>query len=288
MLRGESASHSFTMVRPKRYRNFLLQTADLHSIEIPSKAKTFDGYEKNGERYYHIRMEHGYSIEAMKRLARCINVIGIHPSQLLEYTRLRDVKDPEQNKCDKPLDLSQHKKIVQYQCNTCEKWFKWRDSLQRHIATIHSSRVYHCPECIFHANRKDIVRIHMRRKHNPEKLIEDKSNYPLVCKMCGERYRAKSGLQYHIRSKHRGITYKCPTCIKQYTTNTKLQEHIDKGHEKWAYEKRLLEGKKQLDFLVKEQVPVDVMQKEDMENINLYRRFTYQKMDIWGDKNVPL
>ena len=82
--------------------------------------------------------------------------------------------------------------------------------------------------------------------------------------------------------------YKCPTCIKQYTQKDGLKKHLEKGHEKWGYEKRLLDGKKQLDFLVKEQVPVDVMPKEDMDNINMYRRFSYQMMDIWSDKNVPL
>ena len=59
-----------------------------------------------------------------------------------------------------------------------------------------------------------------------------------------------------------------------------LKKHLEKGHAKWGYEKRLLEGKKQLDFMVKEQVPVDVMPKEDMANINLYRCYTDQKMNM--------
>ena len=164
------------MVRPKRYRNFLIQAAD--SLERPRKARTFDGYEKDGERYYYIRMEH--SIEAMKKLIWCTNVRGVHPSELLEYTRLRDTpKDPEKNN---PLDLSQHK----YQCNTCERWFKWREGLRRHIATIHSSRVYHCPECIFHANRKEVVRVHMHRKHmkpfarSVENVIAQSLHYNII------------------------------------------------------------------------------------------------------------
>ena len=173
-------------------------------------------------------------------------------------------------------------------CDICELCYSTQDHLKRHKNTVHSSKRYQCPECIYKAYTKGNVRMHMARKHNPEKPVKDKSNYPFVCEMCGERYLSYNGLSNHTRTKHRGITYKCPTCIKQYTTKDGLIYHLYHGHEKWGYEKRLLDGKKQLDFLVKEQVPVDVMPIEDMENINLYRRFTYLKMDIWSDKNVPL
>ena len=74
----------------KRYRNFLVQTADPSSVELARKARIFVEYEKDGERYYHIGMHGGHSVEAMKRLSKCDIVIGISPSELSEYTRLRD------------------------------------------------------------------------------------------------------------------------------------------------------------------------------------------------------
>ena len=78
------------MTRPKRYRNFLLQTVDPLGIEIAKKARVFIEYEKDGERYYHLGLYQAYSIEAMKKLTKCDIVTDIVPSELSEYTYIRD------------------------------------------------------------------------------------------------------------------------------------------------------------------------------------------------------
>ena len=63
------------------------------------------------------------------------------------------------------------------------------------------------------------------------------------------------------------------------------EPQIDKSVQ---YEKRLLDGKKCLDFMVKENIPLDVISDEDIRNIFLYKRYVHQKIDTFKDSNVPM
>jgi len=130
------------------------------------------------------------------------------------------------------------------------------------------------------------MRRHITDVHGKEKV--DKSYYQLECEECGERYKTRMGLCYHIESKHTSDVHYCALCIKRYQTRQGLQRHMETDHDKLEYEQRLLKGKKLLDFMVEECVPADIMPREDMELINLYRSYIYQKVDTWMDNFVPL
>ena len=84
--------------------------------------------------------------------------------------------------------------------------------------------------------------------------------------------------------------FQCPLCIKRFKWKNSLSKHLNETHQNspLAYEKRLAEGKKLLDFMVEECVPVAVMPYEDMKLVNLYRQFTYQQIDTWTDSYVPM
>ena len=171
-------------------------------------------------------------------------------------------------------------------CEVCEKQFSTRGNLKRHMNTVHSSRRYSCSQCIKSFNRKDYLKVHNSLVHEKEKV--DKTSYPVVCKKCGKRYKSKRALSYHIDSHHNPEVHYCTLCIKRFSTKLELKRHMERNHDNFEYEERLLKGKKLLEFLVEECVPVDIMPKEDMKLINLYRRYIYQKVYTWLGDLVPL
>jgi len=63
---------------------------------------------------------------------------------------------------------------------------------------------------------------------------------------------------------------------------------MKRNHENFEYEEKLLKGKRLLEFIVEECVPMDVMPEEDVKLINMYRKYIYQKVNTWLDDLVPL
>lgn len=176
---------------------------------------------------------------------------------------------------------------MEYICGICEKKFDYSYSLVRHLNTIHSSKTYQCPHCIFACNRKDNLVYHIKRIHGKDEI--DTTEYSYGCDVCGQLFKTSSALKHHQDSRHSGNVHRCHVCIRSFSTKKGLTKHLKKtNHDNLNYEKRLLEGKKLLEFMVEELVPVDVMPSEDMELIHLYRRYTYQKVDTFSDVNVPL
>ena len=110
------------------------------------------------------------------------------------------------------------------------------------------------------------------------------------CAACGHRTKTMVGIKSHIQRKHKGILYDCDVCIKRFSQASSLKTHkkLHQDKTKFTYERHLLEGKKLLDFMVDNCVPVAVMPKEDMDLINLYRRYVYQESGTFEDENVPL
>lgn len=171
-------------------------------------------------------------------------------------------------------------------CSVCDKLFSTKGNLTRHMNTVHSTKRYSCHMCIKSFNREDYVKIHKLLVHGKEKT--DTSSYPLECRDCGKRYKSRGGLSYHIDSQHNEDVHHCCLCIRRFSTRGVLKVHMKRNHENFEYEQRLLKGKRLLEFMVEEQVPVDVMPEEDMKLINLYRKYIYQKVYTWLDDLVPL
>lgn len=96
-------SHSLKMERPKRYRNFILESKNQLSHFITDKERVVVQHERDGNVYYHIGMYAGYSTESIKKLAKCTNVSGVTPLELLEYTHVKNLEFGE-SKVKKELE----------------------------------------------------------------------------------------------------------------------------------------------------------------------------------------
>ena len=55
-----------------------------------------------------------------------------------------------------------------------------------------------------------------------------------MCTKCELVFHGKRKLQYHTRTRHRGIRFVCPQCSCTFVTNSGLHEHIRHIHQKQA------------------------------------------------------
>lgn len=168
-------------------------------------------------------------------------------------------------------------------CDTCDKRFSTVGNLMRHLRSVHSSKAYQCSTCIKISNRKDILRAHERRMHEKE---VDRSTYRYGCDMCGQRCKSSQTLYYHRKVQHSGKVFECHLCIKMFTTKKALRVHLANSHDKLTYEKKLLKGKRLLKLMVDNNVPLDIVPKEDTALINMYQEYTQQKVDKFADCNI--
>lgn len=90
-----------------------------------------------------------------------------------------------------------HKKLLQYQCDLCSKFFLWKTSIRTHM------------------------KLH---------LATGETLYQCHYENCPKFYNAMKNLTAHIRSKHEGKKFTCPVCKLKMSTKQKLDLHI-KGHE---------------------------------------------------------
>ncbi|XP_008549795.1 zinc finger protein 208 [Microplitis demolitor] len=136
-------------------------------------------------------------------------------------------------------------------CRACERIFKDRASLQKHIENHHSSYTCHlCNETITsklgimthnrvnHMNHPDLTCDHanckklFRTKEDLEVHRKDhKYHSPNVCDFCGDTVENKLKLKMHILSLHRNeIGVSCGVCLIPMKDPQELKNHVESVH----------------------------------------------------------
>ncbi|CAG5081594.1 Similar to ZNF721: Zinc finger protein 721 (Homo sapiens) [Cotesia congregata] len=136
-------------------------------------------------------------------------------------------------------------------CRACERIFKDRASLQKHIENHHSSYTCHlCNETITsklgimthnrvnHMNHPDLTCDHasckklFRTKEDLEAHRKDhKYHSPNVCDFCGDTVENKLKLKMHILSLHRNeIGVSCGVCLIPMKDPQELKNHVESVH----------------------------------------------------------
>ena len=119
----------------------------------------------------------------------------------------------------------------------CEKVFKTKSTLKRHINTIHKNGdVYSCNNYYVEndekSNKKKCDRIHNRKdscKNHVHNVHEGIKKYN--CGICNKNFSEKFHLNRHIINMHEVKKAKCEFCRKSFFDSYILKRHIDSVHE---------------------------------------------------------
>jgi DNA-directed RNA polymerase subunit RPC12/RpoP len=154
--------------------------------------------------------------------------------------------------------LNTHTAEKLYQCDECEYFSFWSDSLRRHIAYKHSSELqfkcfdcdkgyksktaldahivfqhrddkpFHCPKCDYKGKLQHSLTRHTRRAH------EGNANKKNICSYEGCEYRSvtRSDLKRHVEAIHeKKKNFKCPHCSKEFYAMNTFTYHIEHVHQ---------------------------------------------------------
>ncbi|CAL8130985.1 unnamed protein product [Orchesella dallaii] len=121
-----------------------------------------------------------------------------------------------------------HLKMKNHWCVFCEKQFRTKQHLDRHILGHVGENHYWCNMCDFELSRKVQLKLH-RKQHNVEKPYKK-----YRCEICTKsfiyNYQLTEHLQIHNPSRPR--PYFCAICQKDFTTAYHLERHVQDIHEK--------------------------------------------------------
>ncbi|XP_028176912.1 zinc finger protein 883-like [Ostrinia furnacalis] len=125
--------------------------------------------------------------------------------------------------------LSVHELSNKFPCNLCDKVFRWKNSLKRHLEK-HQDKVQtdvaRCTTCGIGFSSLSSYQRHL--KNSLKHVTHDQLKF--ICDHCSRRFADKTKLRDHIEEKHLQKTYSCHICLKYCIvisqTKMQLDSHI--------------------------------------------------------------
>jgi len=118
------------------------------------------------------------------------------------------------------LLTKKHDRKTFHPCSQCDREFKRKASLTRHLKGAHAEdRPYACRDCDRRFTDRDDLKVHLH-SHSGAK------RYP--CSKCSRSFSLKSSLKTHLSKKHkskRKHSFYCNVCKKRYCDEQSLQRH---------------------------------------------------------------
>ncbi|XP_039284607.1 zinc finger protein 2-like [Nilaparvata lugens] len=135
---------------------------------------------------------------------------------------------PDKPKQAKPVDRRHQflPEMEKFQCNSCGRSYKWRQSLERHLKhECGKDPVYSCLQCKFQAKHKTSLQRHFESFH-----AACLSTQP-QCNFCGRSYKWRQSLERHLKHEcGKDPVYSCSQCKFQAKHKTSLQRHFLSFH----------------------------------------------------------
>ena len=108
-----------------------------------------------------------------------------------------------------------------YICKVCGNEFTLQTNLNHHMQQVHEKVKYDCLFCDYKASTKAARDIHVDSIHK---------GILLKCSECDYKASFPSNLTRHLKSKHKGIKYECTICHKELSSSSHLKRHVDQVH----------------------------------------------------------
>ncbi len=119
-------------------------------------------------------------------------------------------------------DLSRHLLIHSdsrpFECSRCGKCFRQKMALKRHMLTHNSVRAFSCETCQKSFTQKAHLKAHISVAHSQDK--------PHKCLTCGRSFSLKTYLTLHMSTHTGEKDYVCPICHKAFSQRNNLTVHI--------------------------------------------------------------
>ena len=102
-------------------------------------------------------------------------------------------------------------------CNICEKAFSRKDHCQQHMLTHNSVKQHMCNLCDKAFSSKRTLALHIKY-HNKE--------YSCSCSICGKGFVRKDSLRVHMKHHNKEYSYFCDICSKGFVRPETLRRHM--------------------------------------------------------------
>ena len=87
-----------------------------------------------------------------------------------------------------------------FACYICDKVYKDKNSVIRHIERNHADTTYDCDVCHKQFSRKDTLKLHMEHTHNNQRR-----QVRIICEVCRQEFPGKQELKEHRLQYHKNV-----------------------------------------------------------------------------------
>ena len=141
---------------------------------------------------------------------------------------------------------TKNKHKLHYVCTQCNKVFRQRIDLHKHIELVHKPLIKEpiqlttrkhlkCFKCDHTDSSEEELTKHFESKHSemlqkkmPKNVRQTKQ---VKCPLCSYQNRSEENVITHVEDQHPDKK-KCPKCNKEFTTNIEFQTHTSEAHNK--------------------------------------------------------
>ncbi|XP_053674009.1 zinc finger protein 184-like [Anopheles nili] len=109
-----------------------------------------------------------------------------------------------------------NRKIPIVQCIFCNRTYRGRNTLRKHLKIHFQIKDYTCDQCPQSFSDRSSLRSHQQR-HSTIK--------PFLCGQCPRSYYSEVQLKQHLTMKHGKRKYVCPICYKRFPSQAILDDH---------------------------------------------------------------